>query len=238
MRSVPTQVAHRTLVGRPSTLIGCLLVLLAGPAAAGAQTLESQLEATAARYAEARAQHLNLISPRNFGRAADQLARAQQDHRQGGRIEEIRKKLLESNQALDRAEELQEIGELLMRETLAARERALAANAPDFAAERWAAAEKKAQDAGRKVEDGNQNDARRRASEAEALYGEAELQAVRNSVLGEARRLREEALAARADERAARTFAEADTLLRRADASLGVDPGQPRKPSSAATKPS
>jgi outer membrane protein OmpA-like peptidoglycan-associated protein len=227
MRSVPTQVAHRTLVGRPSTLIGCLLVLLAGPAAAGAQTLESQLEATAARYAEARAQHLNLISPRNFGRAADQLARAQQDHRQGGRIEEIRKKLLESNQALDRAEELQEIGELLMRETLAARERALAANAPDFAAERWAAAEKKAQDAGRKVEDGNQNDARRRASEAEALYGEAELQAVRNSVLGEARHLREEALAARADERAARTFAEADTLLRRADASLGVDPGQP-----------
>ena len=235
MRPEPSPAARRN-IDRSSILIGCLLVLLAGPASADAQTLESQLEATAARYAEARAQHLNLISPRNFGRAAEQLARAQQDHRQGGRIAEIRKKLLESNQALDRAEELREIGEVIMRGTLAARERALAANAPDFAAEQWGAAEKKAQDAGRKVEDGNQNDARSRASEAESLYGEAELQAVRNSVLGEARRLREGALAARADERAPRTLAGADTLLGRANASLGVDPSQPSEARELATR--
>jgi hypothetical protein len=173
MRSERAPVARRH-VDRPSILIGCLLVLLAGPASISAQTLEGELEATETRYAEARAQHLNLISPRNFRRAADQLARAQQDLRQGGRIEEIRKKLLESNRALDQAEELREMGELIMRGTLAARERALAANAPEYAEERWGAAEKKAQDAGRKVEDGNQNDARSRASEAETLYGEAE----------------------------------------------------------------
>jgi outer membrane protein OmpA-like peptidoglycan-associated protein len=234
VRSGPRPAA-RCNVDRPSLLIGCLFVL-AGPSTAGAQTLESQLEATAARYAEARALHLNLISPRNFGRAAEQLARAQQDHRQGGRIEEIRKKLLESNQALDRAEDLREIGEVIMRGTLAARERALAANAPDFAEEGWGAAEKKAQEAGRKVEDGNQNDARTRASEAESLYGEAELQAVRNSVLGEARRLREGALAARADERAPLTLAGADTLLGLADASLRVDPGQPSEARELATR--
>jgi outer membrane protein OmpA-like peptidoglycan-associated protein len=235
MRSERAPVARRH-VDRPSILIGCLLVLLAGPGTAGAQTLESQLEATATRYAEARAQHLNLISPRNFERAAEQLARAQQDHRQGGRIEEILKKLRESNQALDRAEGLREIGEVLMRGTLAARERALAANAPEYAEERWGAAEKKAQDAGRKVEDGNQNDARSRASEAETLYGEAELQAVRNSVLGEARRLREGALDARADERAPQTLAGADTLLGRADASLGVDPSQASEARELATR--
>lgn len=235
MRSERAPVARRH-VDRPAILISCLLVLLAGPGTAGAQTLESQLEATATRYAEARAQHLNLISPRNFERAAEQLARAQQDHRQGGRIEEILNKLRESNQALDRGEGLREIGEVLMRGALAARERALAANAPDFAAERWGAAEKKAQEAGRKVEDGNQNDARSRASEAETLYGNAELQAVRNSVLGEARRLREGALAARADERAPRTLAGADTLLGRADASLGVDPSQPSEARELATR--
>jgi outer membrane protein OmpA-like peptidoglycan-associated protein len=235
MRSERAPVARRH-VDRPSILIGCLLVLLAVPASISAQTLEGELEATETRYAEARAQHLNLISPRNFRRAADQLARAQQDLRQGGRIEEIRKKLLESNRALDQAEELREMGELIMRGTLAARERALAANAPEYAEERWGAAEKKAQDAGRKVEDGNQNDARSRASEAETLYGEAELQAVRNSVLGEARRLREGALDARADERAPQTLAGADTLLGRADASLGVDPSQASEARELATR--
>jgi OOP family OmpA-OmpF porin len=235
MRSEPRP-PERRLIDGPSILTGCLLVVLAGPTSISAQTLERELEATATRYSEARAQHLNLISPSNFRRAADQLARAQQDLREGGRIEEIRKKLLESNQALDQAEELREIGEVIMRGTLAARERALAANAPEYAAESWGAAEKKAEDAGRKVEDGDQNDARRRASEAEILYGEAELEAVRNSVLGEARRLRELALEARADERAPRTLAGADTLLGRADASLGVDPSQASEARELATR--
>lgn len=235
MRSEPAPGVRRRADGA-FALIGCLLVSLAGPASAAAQTLEDELSATAARYSEARAQHLNLISPRNFGRAAEQLARAQQEHRQGGRIENIRERLLESNRALDRAEELREIGEVIMRGALAARERALAANAPDFAAERWALAEDKAEEAGRKVEDGNQNDARRRAAEAEGLYGEAELQAVRSSVLGEARRRREAALAARAEELAPRTLAGADTLLRRADASLGIDPSQPSEARELATR--
>lgn len=220
---------------RPGILTGCLL-LLASPSAAIAQSLESELDATATRYASARAQHLDLISPRNFQRAADELARAQQDHRQGGRIEEIRDRLLESNRALDRAEDLQEIGQVIMRTALAARERALAANATEFAAEQWEAAEKKARDAGRKVEDGDQNEARRRSAEASSLYGEAELQAVRNSVLGEARRLREGAIDVRADERAPRTLAQADTMLSRADASLGRDPGQPSEASDLAAR--
>ncbi len=207
--------------------LGCVLAGWASPSSSGAQTLETELQQTARRYAEAKARHLDLISPRNFERAADRLARAQQEHREGGRIEEIRKKLNESNQALAEAEDLWEIGDVLMRGALAARGAALTAAATEFAAAEWAAAEEKAREAGRKVEDGNQRDAQARAAEAETLYRRAELEAVRNSVLGEARRLREGALAARADERAPRTLAEADTLLRQADASLAADPSLP-----------
>jgi outer membrane protein OmpA-like peptidoglycan-associated protein len=197
------------------------------PSSARGQALEDEMQATVQRYVEAQAQHLDLVSPRNFSRAADRLARAQQEHREGGRIEEIRKKLRESNEALGEAEALREIGEVLMREALAARGGALAANAPEFAGREWATAEKKAEDAGRKVEDGNQNDARTQAGEAETLYREAELQAVRNSVLGQARRLRDAALEARAETYAPRTLAEADTLMGRADASIGLNPAEP-----------
>lgn len=204
-----------------------LALLLGAASPASAQTLETELRDTTIRYTEDQTRGLSLITPRHMERAADRLGRAQAEHRRGGRIEDIRKLLREAEEALDRAEALEEIGEVLLRGALAARGDALTANAPQFAAAEWSAAEKKVRDAGRKVEDGNQNDARQRAAEAETLYREAELQAVRNSVLGEARRLREAAMEARADRYAPETLAEADALLGRADSSLGLDPGQP-----------
>ena len=220
-------VAHRARPFPISVALALLVGSSLAPVSAVAQTLEEELRATGARYAEAQAEHLNLISPRNFERAADRLARAQQEHRSGGRIESIRKKLSESNEALDAAEGLREIGEVLLRNALAARGAALAANAPEHAAPEWEEAEKKATDAGRKVEDGKGNDAAERAAEAESLYRRAELQAVRNSLLGEARQLREAALSARADERAPHTFEDAERWLRQADTSIGDDPSQP-----------
>ncbi len=230
--------ARRRKTSRPRFLAAGLAAawLLVLPSSARAQALEDEMQATVRRYVDAQAHQLNLISPRNFRRAADRLARAQQEHREGGRIEEIREKLRESNEALGQAEALREIGEVLMREALAARAGALAANAPEFAEPEWAAAEKKAEDTGRKVEDGNQNDARARAREAEQLYREAELQAVRNSVLGQARRLRDAALEARAETYAPRTLAEADTLMARADASIGQNPAEPSSASELANR--
>ena len=212
---------------RVGIVAGSLAALLAAASLADAQDIEEAMQATVRRYAEAQARHLDLISPRNFGRAADRLARAQKERREGGRIEEIQKKLRESNDALGEAEALQEIGEVLMRGALSARAAALAANAPEFAELEWAAAEKKAEDAGSKVEDGDQNDARSHAREAETLYRQAELQAVRNSVLGLTRRLRKGALEAGASDYAPRTLAEADTLLRRADESIARNPSEP-----------
>ena len=221
-------ILSRTVRMGPAAMTAlALALLLGGPSPASAQTLEAELRDTANRYTEDQTRGLSLIAPRHMERAADRLGRAQAEHRRGGRIEDIRKSLREAAEALGGAEALQEIGEVLMRGALAARADALTANAPQFATAEWSVAEKKVREAGRKIEDGNENDARRRAAEAETLYREAELQAVRNSVLGEARRLREAAMETRADGYAPETLAEADALLGRADASLELDPGQP-----------
>ena len=58
------------------------------------------------------------------------------------------------------------------------------AGAPDLAPDHWSEAESRIRDAGEKVEDGDQNDARERASEAARAYRRAERTAVRADVLG------------------------------------------------------
>lgn len=208
----------------------CLVLLgmqAAGAAPCLAQSLEDELQATAARYARARADQLDLISPRNIERAADRLARAQQEDRQGGRMETIRRRLRESNEALEAAEDLLEIGRTLMAAALTARTAAQRADAPALARPAWEEAENRATQTGRKVEDGDRLAARRLADEAESLYRRAELEAARRGVLGTAMSLRDAALAAGAESGAPRTLAEGDALLERADVSLQADPGRP-----------
>ena len=203
-------------------LIPCLALLIL-PAVAWAQTIEEEIDQTAQRLEQARAEHLQLISPRHFEEAESDLNEARQRYERDGSIEDIRGRLADANENLQQAEDLREIGDVLLREALTARSEALAAQATEFAPEPWDRAEEKIRDSGRDIERGRQNDARERASEAEALYREAELRAIRADVLGRAERLRSDALRGKVDRYAPATFATADSLLREAEAVLQGD---------------
>lgn len=210
----------------PIRVLACALILgigLAAPGSAYGQTIEQQVDEAVARLDRARAEHVDIISPRNFERAADRIGEARERLRSGGRIADIESRLREADEALDRADQYVQVGRVLFADALEARGDALAANAPEFAAEDWEEAEESARDAGRRLESNDQNGARERAERAEREYGTAELNAIRADLLGRARASREFALTARADRRASTTLTRADSLLNAAEVILAQD---------------
>lgn len=212
---------------RSAVLIAFLLL---GLGAAGhearAQGVESEVQAASERLEEARSENLHLVAPSHFRDAEEALVDARRRLNRNGSIREIRDRLERFGQALERAEDLRSVGDVLLGEALAAREDALAAGAPELAPERWSEAESRIRDAGEEVEDGDQNGARDRAGEAVRAYREAERTAIRTEVLGRARELRRTALDRDADDRAPRTLARADSLVARAEEILRGDLGR------------
>ena len=209
-------------VRRPGVILGVALLLLF-PGWAPGQTIEEEIDQTGQRLEQARAEQLQLIAPRHFEDAEDELRQARERYEDDGSIEDIRRRLADANDELEQAEELREIGGVLLRDALTARSDALAAQATEFATEPWDRAEAKIREAGRDIERGRQNDAREQAAEAEAMYREAELRAIRADLLGRAERLRSDALRAKVDRYAPATFAAADSLLQEAEAVLRGD---------------
>lgn len=205
---------------------GAFVVLLASLAAAGpgiAQTVERRVEEAVDRLEADRADHLDIISPRHFERAAQKITQARQDLAAGGRIESIDRRIEEAGSELNQAEALAETGNEILGDALTARRDALAANAPEFADRDWQRAEGTARDAGRNLEDNDLPEAREKAGQAEAEFREAELNAIRADILGRARTLRDEALDAKADRRAPVTLSHADSLLTAAEVILAED---------------
>lgn len=205
----------------------CLLFLLmttaalAGPGAA--QDIEAEIESVEERLSDAHTQNLHLIAPRAFERATRRLQAAQNRYDEGGSIRAIRRSLEEASTRLADAEEVREVGEVTLRAAIAARSDALAARAPEFASEDWNEAEEEMHDAGRQVEEGDQNDARSATRKAVDLYRTAELNAIRADVLGRARTMRTQAREANAGERARTTYRNAETKLQGAEQALESD---------------
>ncbi len=186
-------------------------------------TIEDDIEQTRNRLQADRAEHLQLIAPRHFDKAAGQLEEAERQFAAGGKIEDIRRKLAEAAKQLTRCEDFREIGSLLLRDAIEARGDALTSNAPEFAPELWANAEQTIRKAGQKIVDGNQTRARKEADKAIHLYREAELLAIRVDILGQAKELRVTAIGLKATELAQTTLVQADAYLADAERVLESD---------------
>lgn len=206
------------------TLFLMTLVLgLALPGALWAQNVEAEIEAVAAQVEEARGMDLHLIAPRTYREASDQLSDARRRYAGGGNITEIRRHLQASQDALREALAVQEVGRVILRDAIAAREDAMTAEAGALASDEWEEAEETMYDAGRDVEKGDQNEARREAQRATRRYRAAELVAIRAALLGTARTQRDQARAADADEYARQTWQRGHEALQEAERILTAD---------------
>lgn len=202
--------------------MGFLVAVLAlGATTAAGQGLRESLFQTADRkLEEAETANAELLAPTDFERAMERYTEAEEDLARGRNIERIRAALAEVVRLLDSAIESSEIAEITLAPLIKTREDALNADAPTFAAEQWADAEESFDETTRRLEGGNIRVARELSVEAEALFRDAELTAIKAQYLSQTRALLAQAQQQRVPRYAPATFARAQSLLEQAETEL------------------
>jgi OOP family OmpA-OmpF porin len=198
----------------------CLPLLLVFAAFAAAPLSFAQspsLEQLAAQLEARRAQGVDVLAPRNFQAALQAYEAARKDVERGRNVARIGERLAEAEAGLTRADQAAESARRLLAGVIKAREDALAAEAPKFVPDLWARAADRFRAAMIENEGGNLKNAQRRAAEAEVLLRDAELNAIKGSVLGEARATIARADAAKVGRLAPRTLEAAKRYLAEAD---------------------
>ena len=192
------------------------------------ETLFAQTDDALKAANEARA---NILAPKNYGDAAEHYRDAEEKLRRGRSIESIKKDLGDAAKSLRLAVEATRIAGVTLTTSIQARNDAYEADAAKFATELWRDAEEKFASAAMRLEDGNVNSARSRAADAEKLYRNAELAAIKANYLDETRRLISQANDERVERYAPKTLAKAKTLLAQAEKALNenrYDTDEPR----------
>lgn len=175
--------------------------------------------------------HANILAPKNYGAAARHYRDAENKLQRGRSIESIKADLDAAGKSLRLAVDATRLAAVTLTSAIQARNDADEANAKSFAANDWQAAEEKFASAATRLEDGNVNSARSRASEAERLYRAAELAAIKGNYLDETRRLIVQARKERVDRDAPKSLAKAELLLSQAEKALSenrYDTDEPR----------
>jgi outer membrane protein OmpA-like peptidoglycan-associated protein len=192
------------------------------------ETLFAQTDEALKAANEARA---NILAPKNYADAAKHYRDAEEKLRRGRSIESIKKDLSDAAKSLRLAVDATRIAGVTLTTAIQARNDAVEADAAKFSSELWRDAEEKFASAATRLEDGNVNSARSRASDAEKLYRNAELAAIKANYLDETRRLISQADDEKVERYAPRTLAKARTLLAQAERALNenrYDTDEPR----------
>jgi len=214
---------RRKLLQTKTVLFLCALILTSVfvPVAFG-QDVDQELAAAQAKMSDAKSRQVHLMAPSGFEKAEKHLNEAVEKKNEG-KIDDAFKKLEKFNTEIDKCFAVEEVGNVLLSETLKARQDALTSNAPEFAEKEWAEAEKSIRKVGQKIEKGSGEKAREDAEKTTDLYRAAELQAIRVDLLGRVRTQGEEAVAANAEKWAPVTLKSAQDLLAEAENILQTD---------------
>jgi outer membrane protein OmpA-like peptidoglycan-associated protein len=217
-------ISHRKKQLQSRTVLFLCLLILATVfvPAAFAQDVDQELAAAQAKMSDARSRQVHLMAPSGFEKAEKNLNEAMKK-KEEGKIDDALEKLAKFNTEIDKCFAVEEVGNVLLAETLKARQDALTSNAPEFASKEWAEAEKSIRKVGQKVEKGDGEKARKDAEKTTDLYRAAELQAIRVDLLGRVRTQGEEAVAANAEKWAPVTLKSAQDLLAEAENILQTD---------------
>lgn len=173
----------------------------------------------------------DILAPKSYAAAVKHYQRAEADFSKGRNLELIERELAQSVSYFNAAIGACELATLTFANALRARSDALKAEAPQYADGYWRRAASKFEEAGRRLEDGNVKDAKEKSDEAESLFREAELKAIKTNYLDEARTLIRDAKAQKVDRVAPRTLQRAEQLLAQAESELSenrYDTDRPR----------
>ncbi len=161
-----------------------------------------------------------LLSPRLYADGLEAYADAETDLERGRNLDRVRNRLAAAITALTNAAEASEIANITLASLIKTRDDAAQAQAGNFATELWTDAEDLFDSAARRLESGNIRGARTRADEAETLFRDAELTAIKAQYLSQTRALLAQAEQARVPRYAPITFERASSLLTQAEQEL------------------
>lgn len=176
-------------------------------------------ETNATMQAAKRAQ-ADVLAPKNFGEAMKHYQEAEADLKKGKSLDDIRKNLRESSAYFQKAIDATKLAEVTFPNSMKARKDAQNTESARFSAKLWTEAEKKFNEGAGKLEDGDVNDARKKAGEAEKLYRQAELDAIKANYLDETRELLKQADRLDVKDRAPKTLKLAQELVKQAEKEL------------------
>jgi len=186
-----------------------------------AQPMRESLFGDADRAIEqAKAAQADILAPKNYGKAMEHYQEAQKRFERGKDIQGIRSELQKCMSRLEKAMETTNLARVTFPSAIKAREDAVKAEAPKHSSVKWDSGEKKFSEAARELEDGDVNNARKKSGEAESLYRDAELNAIKNHLFDEARAAIQQAVEENAEKYAPKTLSRARTLLAEAESSL------------------
>lgn len=178
---------------------------------------------TQEKFGQAKSAQADILAPEAFGRALKKYNEAREDFRRGRALADINRKLGEISVDLEAAVKSANLGKVALEKVLRAREDALKAEAEQNAAEKFALADKAFGEATRRLEGGDVNAAQKKGEEAEQLFREAELHAIKNSVIGSVRSQLVQARNAKMDRLAPETYRKAEALLAEAEKILNTN---------------
>ena len=168
----------------------------------------------------AREANADLLAPKNFGKAMKYYREAEDQLKKGKNLDDIRKNLRESSAYFQKAIQATKLAEVTFPNSMKARKDAQFTESAKFSKELWTEAEKKFKSAAEELEDGDVNDAREEAGEAETLYRQAELAAIKANYLAETNMLLKKAEDLDVEDRAPKTLKLAQQLVRQAEKEL------------------
>lgn len=181
---------------------------------------EPLFNATEKLMAQVQAEQANLLSPINYKNALDKYQQAAEDFNKGKRIRDIEEKLKQVQQLLTGCLKIGKLGSVTFATSIKAREDALAANAPEYAQQYYDRAEAEFISATRKLEKNDIKGAKKKVPTIDKLYRQAELNAIKVSIIGNVRNLTQQAKDVEADEYTPITYANAFRLLNESEAIL------------------
>lgn len=214
-----------------SCLRGIVVLFLALTGAAqAAQDIDAA--ALGAALDKARTEQVDALAPTNFAAAVEAQQAAVKDAAKGRKADKVHARVQEGQAALSRATTAAAGARQLLGSVIKAREDALTAESPKFAAQAWQKAAERFREAMTENEKNDTKNAQRRAAEAEVLLREAELIAIKGGILDEARALIAQADEAKVGKLAPRTLQAAKRYLAQADQEIQrnrYEVSEPRK---------
>lgn len=212
-------------------LIGTLLALLLCQATLADDMQSVLFKEVNAALARANEVNANVLAPTSYSKAIHYHRLAQEKFDKQGSIDSINKNLASAKRQLAKSIQASAIADVKLIETIQARNGAQAADAEQHAAEQWQEAEETFTAAAKKLESGSEKSALKLSKKAEALFEQAELNAIKNHYLDQARDMVAKAKRAKATKYAPLTLTQAIESLAQAEQSLDenrYDLDQPR----------